>query len=108
MNNYDNKIYDSHIYRIKVNMFLIVLLIYILHVISWFDSPPRILHYIPISFAWEGVTLQAPHPQPSFPGASSLYKIRCLLSQWNQTRQTSSTYMPGPVIFFEKFKNVHG
>jgi hypothetical protein len=55
---------------------------------SWFP-PPRILHYIPSHLnLWEAAAVP-------FPETSSLYMIRGIFSYWDQTRQSSPTYVPG-------------
>ena len=51
----------------------------------------RVLPPTPANYAF-------PHPASPFPGASSLYRIRCILSHWGQTRQSSATYKPGRAV----------
>jgi hypothetical protein len=56
--------------------------------------PPRVGHPIlPLFCLWEGAL--PPLLASLYPGASSLYRIRHILSQWGQTRQSSVTCVFG-------------
>jgi hypothetical protein len=67
---------------------LIILFIYIPNVDPLQVPPPRILHLIPLPFASERV------PRTShFPGASSLYRIKHIISHWGETRQMVFCYI---------------
>ena len=79
----------------------ITLFIYIPNVVLLPVPPPRVLY--PISFVFERVPLHSPiHPFPTtlplaspFPGAPSLFRIRHILSHWDQIGQPYTTYVPG-------------
>ena len=51
----------------------------------------RVLHSIPLPFAFERVC--PPPPTSPFSEASSLYRIRHILSHWGQTRQSVLCYI---------------
>ena len=84
-------------------IFLIILFIYIPNVSPFPLPSPKVLHLIPPPIClWEGAPLpnHPPHPfthSPTypyltfptpFPGASSVYRIRHILSHWGQKRQS--------------------
>ena len=97
----DNHKFSSNILSLKVffNCFIYYLFIYIPNVVS-LSSPfsKSSSPHPPSPLPLRGGFIHPPHTSPvqhasSFPGASNLYTIRCILSHEDQTRQSSATYV---------------
>jgi hypothetical protein len=84
---YRSQLYNALFYSLFVYLFASQMLL--------LPVPPlRVPPSIPLSFAFEGAT-STPPPVSPYPGASSLCRIRCILSHGGQTKQPPATCVPG-------------
>jgi hypothetical protein len=88
-------------------LFKILFLIYVLHFI--FHSPPthpstfllfHIPHLLPTPLGFHVDAL--PHSTSKLPGDSSLLRIRCIISEWTQTRKSYTVWVLGSHIRWYK------
>lgn len=102
LHNNQNILYSCIILILMLFLFYqFILFIYILNVPSFPGSLSQSSSSHPPSpYLWKGTATHI-HPDlttsssSSFPGASSLYRIRHSLFHWSQTRHSSATYVSG-------------